>query len=156
MEKFFMTQEGFDELQKKLNYLKTVRRLEASERIKQAREYGDLSENAEYDAAKDEQAMIEADIRKIEAQLENAEIIADGGGSKNVVVMGSKVTLLDVDMNEEEEWLIVGTTEASFRDGKLSNESPLAQAILGKRKGDVVTVRTPQATYDVKIVKIEK
>jgi len=106
VEKFFMTQEGFDELQKKLNYLKTVRRLEASERIKQAREYGDLSENAEYDAAKDEQAMIEADIRKIEAQLENAEIIADGGGSKNVVVLGSKVTLLDVDMNEEEEWLI--------------------------------------------------
>ena len=78
MEKFFMTQEGFDELQKKLNYLKTVRRLEASERIKQAREYGDLSENAEYDAAKDEQAMIEADIRKIEAQLENAEIIEIG------------------------------------------------------------------------------
>lgn len=151
---FFITQEGYDELVEKLNYLKTVKRQEASERIKEAREFGDLSENAEYDAAKNDQAMIEAEIRMIEAQVENASIITEVQGSK-VVTLGCKVTLLDMEFDEKDEWTIVGTSEASFTDHKLSNESPLAQAILGKKKGEVVHVDAVDASYDVKILDIK-
>ena len=151
---FYITQKGLDELKEKLNELKVVKRPEASERIKQAREYGDLSENAEYDAAKDEQAMIEAEIKKIEAQIENAVVIEEVQGGRTVT-LGCTVTLLDLTYNEEEEWTIVGTSEASFSDHKLSNDSPLAKAITGKKKGSVVQVTDVAEPYEVKIVDIK-
>ena len=151
---FYITQKGLDELKEKLNELKVVKRPEASERIKQAREYGDLSENAEYDAAKDEQAMIEAEIKKIEAQIENAVVIEEVQGGRTVT-LGCTVTLLDLTYNEEEEWTIVGTSEASFSEHKLSNDSPLAKAIIRKKKGSVVQVTDVAEPYEVKIVDIK-
>lgn len=151
---FYITQKGLDELKDKLNDLKLNKRPEASERIKQAREYGDLSENAEYDAAKDEQAMIEAEIKKIEAQIENAVVIEEVQGSKTVTI-GCTVTLLDLAYNEEEEWTIVGTSEASFSEHKLSNDSPLAKAIIGGKKGGVVEVTDVAEPYKVKILEIK-
>lgn len=110
-----------------------VKRPEASERIKQAREYGDLSENAEYDAAKDEQAMIEAEIKKMEAQIENAVVIEEVQGGKTVTI-GCTVTLLDLTYDEEEEWTIVGTSEASFSEHKLSNDSPWQRQLSARRR----------------------
>ena len=151
---FYITQKGLDELKEKLNILKVVKRPEASERIKQAREYGDLSENAEYDAAKDEQAMIEAEIKKMEAQIENAVVIEEVQGGKTVTI-GCTVTLLDLTYDEEEEWTIVGTSEASFSEHKLSNDSPLATAIIGKKKGSVAEVTDVVEPYKVKIVDIK-
>ena len=151
---FYITQKGLDELKEKLNILKVVKRPEASERIKQAREYGDLSENAEYDAAKDEQAMIEAEIKKMEAQIENAVVIEEVQGGKTVTI-GCTVMLLDLTYDEEEEWTIVGTSEASFSEHKLSNDSPLAKAIIGKKKGSVAEVTDVAEPYKVKIVDIK-
>ena len=154
---FILTKEGYDNLVQQLEFYKTVKRKEASERIKVAREYGDLSENAEYDSAKEEQAMIEADIRKMEQQLENAVIIEDvkSKGKVQKVMLGTTVKLLDISENEELEYVIVGVTEANIREGKISNESPLAEAILGKSVGDICTVQLKDDSYDVKILLIK-
>lgn len=153
---FILTKEGYDNLVKRLDYYKTVKRKEASERIKQAREYGDLSENAEYDAAKEEQAMIESDIIRMEQQLEGAVIIEESSKKKAKVVLGSNVVIYDIAEKEELDYIIVGITEADILNGKISNESPLAQAILGKNVGDICTVNVDNDTvYEVKIMSIK-
>ena len=153
---FYVTAEGLAELQEKLDYLKIVRRPEASERIKQAREYGDLSENAEYDAAKEDQGIIEAEIRTLEAQIENAVVIDDAKAKGNKIIIGSTVTIHDIDMNEDLVYRIVGSTEANISEGLISNESPLAVAILGRKKGEIVSVKDNAGeSYDVKIVDVK-
>ena len=153
---FYVTAEGLAELQEKLDYLKNVRRPEASERIKQAREYGDLSENAEYDAAKEDQGIIEAEIRTLEAQIENAVVIDDAKAKGNKIIIGSTVTIHYIDMNEDLVYRIVGSTEANISEGLISNESPLAVAILGRKKGEIVSVKDNAGeSYDVKIVDVK-
>lgn len=153
---FYVTAEGLAELQEKLDYLKNVRRPEASERIKQAREYGDLSENAEYDAAKEDQGIIEAEIRTLEAQIENAVVIDDAKSKGNKIIIGSTVTLHDIDMNEDLVYRIVGSTEADISEGLISNESPLAMAVLGRKKGETVSVKDNEGeSYEVKIIDVK-
>lgn len=151
-----LTKEGYDKLWAEYRELVDVKRGEASEKIKVAREYGDLSENAEYDAAKEEQAMIEARIKVLESQLSNYEIIDNSKISNDVVSIGSYVKVLDMEFEEEEVYQIVGSTEADINVNRISNNSPMATALLGKKKGDVVRVATPQTTFEVKILLVSK
>ena len=151
--KYFVTQEGYDNLKKKLDHLINVDRQDASERIRIARGFGDLSENAEYDAAKDYQAQVEAEILTIQAQLDNAEII-ETSGKQDVVIAGCKVKIYDFSEDEEAEYTIVGTTEASILEGKISNESPLAVALIGKKAGEEAIVELGDDSYKVKILAI--
>ena len=153
-EKVILTEEGYKQLEKRLEELKFVKRPEITERIKVARDFGDLSENAEYDAAKNEQARIEGEIVEIEAKLKIAEIIKTDGDHE-VVGVGMKVRILDVDMNEEAVYEIVGTTEADISAGRISNESPLGKALVGAKVGQTVPVKAPKCSYDVKVLKIE-
>ena len=141
-----LTQESLDAYKEELEYLKTTRADEVAEQLKEARSFGDLSENAEYDAAKNEQARIEGEIVEIEAKLKIAEIIKTDGGH-GVVNVGSKVKILD-DLNEETEYEIVGTTEADISVGRISNESPLGKALIGAKLGDTVTVNGKKYTVD--------
>ena len=149
---FVLTQEGYDKLKEQLDYLKNVRRKEASERIKYARELGDLSENAEYDSAKEEQGIIEADIKRIEDELERAVIIEDAKTS-NKVTLGCTVKIKDE--FGEETFQIVGNAEANIMQNKISNTSPLAEAILGKKKGEKAIVSAEEPN-EVTIVDISK
>lgn len=153
-DKVILTEEGYKQLEKRLEELKFVKRPEITERIKVARDFGDLSENAEYDAAKNEQARIEGEIVEIEAKLKIAEIIKTDG-DHDVVGVGMKVRILDVDMNEEAVYEIVGTTEADISVGRISNESPLGKALVGAKVGQTVPVKAPKCSYDVKVLKIE-
>lgn len=136
-----LTQHGFDEKEERLNYLIKVRRPQCVEAIKVAREFGDLSENAEYDAAKDEQGRVEDEIRFLENLLANVEIIADE--ASDAIVVGSKFVLYDVDFEEEHHYSLVSTVEADFTAGKISNGSPLGKALLGKKAGEIVNVVGP-------------
>lgn len=153
-DKVILTEEGYKQLEKRLEELKFVKRPEITERIKVARDFGDLSENAEYDAAKNEQARIEGEIVEIEAKLKIAEIIKTDGDHE-VVGVGMKVRILDVDMNEEAVYEIVGTTEADISVGRISNESPLGKALVGAKVGQTVSVKAPKCSYEVKVLKIE-
>ena len=153
-DKVILTEEGYKQLEKRLEELKFVKRPEITERIKVARDFGDLSENAEYDAAKNEQARIEGEIVEIEAKLKIAEIIKTDGDHE-VVGVGMKVRILDVDMNEEAVYEIVGTTEADISAGRISNESPLGKALVGAKVGQTVSVKAPKCSYEVKMLKIE-
>ncbi len=150
------TKEGYDACYAEYRELVDVKRREASEKIKVAREYGDLSENAEYDAAKEEQAMIEARIKELEAKLSNYEIIDESKIRNDIVSIGSFVKVLDKEFDEEEVYQIVGSTEADINLNRISNNSPMATALLGKKKGDTVRVATPQATFEVTILEISK
>ena len=155
-EKVILTEEGYQQLEKRLEELKFVKRPEITERIKIARDFGDLSENAEYDAAKNEQARIEGEIVEIEAKLKVAEIIKTGG-KNDVVSVGMKVTVFDEDGDPQEvEYELVGTTEADVYKNKISNESPLGKAIIGHRVGETVTVAAPTCSYPIKIVSISR
>lgn len=155
MAEIFLTQEGYRELEEKLKYLKSVRRAEVSQKISEARELGDISENAEYDAAKDEQAFVEGEILEIEAKLANATII-DVTDTKAVTV-GSKVTVEVVSTKEKKSYTIVGTSETDPFQGRISNESPIGKALLGKKTGASVKVDLPQKkTLMLKIVSIKK
>ncbi len=146
----YLTQEGLDELKKELDDLINVRRPANIQSIKEARSLGDLSENAEYDAARNEQAQIEARIKTIEKMLENVSIIKDV--PKDVVGLGSTVAIEYVDDPEEEdEYKIVGSQEADPFESKISNESPIAQALLDHKVGDIVTVESPNGSYEIKI-----
>lgn len=156
-EKTMLTQEGYDKLKDELEYLKTSKRAEIAEKIKVARGFGDLSENAEYDAAKDEQAQMESRIAWIEAQLKNSEIIqVDEGDHKAGVRLGSTVRLMDIEMEEEMTFTIVGTVESNPRKGKISNESPLGKALLGSQEGDIVTLELPTGQVEYKVLEIVK
>ena len=148
---FIMTAEGFLEAENELNELKNVRRPEVIKALKEARALGDLSENADYDAARNEQAIIEAKIQELEYTLEHAEIIDNKG--KNEVSLGSVVTISYED-GEEEEYKIVGSMEADPFENKISNESPLGIALLKHKNGDTVEVASPNGGYTIKIVKI--
>lgn len=148
----YLTQEGLDELKKELDELIQVKRPEVITALKDARAQGDLSENAEYDAARTEQAIVESRIKELEVMLERAVIITKV--DTDVVSIGTKVTLEYVDDEEEEEYSIVGSSEADPFTNKISNESPIAKAIMGLKVGSVVSVESPNGKYDVKILAI--
>jgi len=152
--KTVLTQEGHKRLEAELQELKLVRRKDVASKIKDARGQGDLSENAEYDAAKDEQAEIEARINTIEKMLANAEIIAAEDIDKDSINVGSKVRLLDMEYNDEVEYLIVGSTEADPVGGRISNESPLGLALLRRNRGDTISVEAPDGIIQYKIIDI--
>lgn len=151
-----MTLAEKEQLEKELEELKLVRRPEVVERIKIARSYGDLSENSEYEAAKDEQAFVEGQISTLETQIRNAEIVDSDAVDADEVAIGKTVTLQEVGEDEEEVYHIVGAAGADAFANKVSNESPMGQAMIGKKTGDVVTVQTPAGSYDVKILAVEK
>ena len=151
-----VTESSFQKLKDELDYLKNVKRKEAAENVGIARSYGDLSENSEYDEAKNEQAKLEARIVEIEAMLKNVEIIEDIKGKAKTVVIGVKVKVIDEEFGEEEEYRVVGSTEANSREGKISDESPMGKALLGKKIGDEVTVEAPGGEFKVKILEISK
>lgn len=150
---FFLTSEGYLELETELNSLKTDKREEVLHTLKEARSLGDLSENSEYDAARDEQAKLEARIKELEYILEHATIIEDTA-EKGVVNIGSTVSIQYEGDDEIEEYRIVGSQEADPFNNKISNESPIATAILHKKAGETVEVVSPNGTYKVKIVKV--
>lgn len=152
-EKIYLTSEGFLEIEEELNHLKNERRPEIIKALKDARALGDLSENADYDAARDEQAKVEGRILELEKILEKATIIESNKDGK--VGLGSTVTIYYIDDDEEEEYMIVGSKEADPSENKVSNESPLARAIMGAKEGDVRSVESPNGKYDVKIVSVK-
>ena len=149
-----LTAEGLKKLEEDLNYYKSVRRIEVAERIKIAISYGDISENSEYDDAKNEQAFIEGHIIELENKINTAKII-DENVKGDTVTVGSKVTLLDEEFNEELEYTIVGSSEADPFNNRISNESPVGVAILGKSKGDKVEVNTPDGMVSFEILSIQ-
>ena len=151
-EEVILTKEGKEELEKRLEYLKVTKRAEITERIKTAREFGDLSENAEYDAAKNEQAMIEGEILEIENKLKYAVIIKES--KKGTVSLGSKVDFLESESGELLTYEIVGTTEADVESGRISNESPVGNALLGRKVGEEITVKVPAGVTTLIIKKI--
>ena len=151
-----LTEEGLRNLENELENLKTVKRKEVAEKIKVALSFGDLSENSEYDEAKNEQAKIEARIVEIEAMLKNVEIIEDVKGNAKSVVVGVTVKVLDEEYGDECEYRVVGSTEADPRNGKISDESPVGKALLGKKIGEEVIVEAPGGEFKLKILSISK
>ena len=150
----FLTKEGFQKLQEELDYLRTAKRQEVANRLHEAMEGGELIENAEYEAAKNEQAFVEGRIQELDLLLASAKIIEDNGKKKSdSVQLGSKVTIKEGNF-EAETFIIVGAAEANPRDGKISNESPIGKAILNHKVGDSIKVETPGGTYNVKILKV--
>ncbi len=154
--KVLLTSEGLKKLQDELDNLKNVRRKENTAALKIAKSFGDLSENSEYDEAKNEQAEIEARISEIENMLKNAEIIDEDGVATDVASIGSKVTVKDLDDGEVTEYLIVGSTEADPMKGKISDESPVGSSLLGHKVGEVVSVEAPMGVLEYEIVNISK
>ena len=148
----YLTSEGFLKMEEELDELKRVKRPEIVLAIKEARALGDLSENAEYSAARDNQAKLEARIKELEYNLEHASIIENNKDGK--VCVGSVVTIKYDDDDDEEEYTIVGTSEADPFENKISNESPIAKAILGKKEKDVVTVESPNGSFNIEIIKV--
>lgn len=151
-EEILLTAKGYAELEEELNELRTTKREENIQAIKEARSHGDLSENSEYDAARDEQAKIEARIQELEYKLENATII--DSTDKTSVNVGCEVTILYVDDEEEDTYSIVGSLEADPFENKVSNESPIGAALIGSKVGDIISVLGPNGSYDVKVLKI--
>lgn len=154
--KTILTYAGLQQLENELHDLKVNKRQEVAQKIKEAREQGDLSENAEYDAAKDEQRDIEARIEEIEKILKNVEIVVEDEVDSDKINVGCKVSLYDYDFDEEVEWKIVGSTEANSLEGKISNESPVGSALMGKSVGEEVEVETPAGVMKYKVLAIEK
>ena len=154
--KNILTYEGLKKLEDELEDLKVNRRKEVADKIKEAREQGDLSENAEYDAAKDEQREIEARIEELEKILKNAEVVDEDEVDVDTINIGCKVKVLDMEFDEELEFRIVGSTEASSLQGKISNESPVGKALLRHKVGDVVGVETQAGVIEYKILEIQK
>jgi len=152
-EECLLTAEGFLKIEEELNELKTVKRPQIIEAIKDARAQGDLSENADYDAARSDQAECEARIKQLEYMIDHAKIIE--GAEEGVVGVGSTVTISYVDDDEEEEYKIVGSLEANPFENRISNESPIGAAVLGKKVGDTVSVTSPQGSFEIKIVTIK-
>ncbi|WP_246940646.1 transcription elongation factor GreA [Bacillus pinisoli] len=150
-----MTKAGKEKIEQELEHLKTVKRKEVVERIKIARGFGDLSENSEYDAAKDEQAFVEGRISLLENMIRKAVIIEDVAEDTNTVSLGKTVTFLELPDGEEETYTIVGSAEADPFEGKISNDSPIAKSLIGKQVGDQVSVQTPGGDMQVKIVSIK-
>lgn len=156
-EQTIVTQEGLKKLEDELDYLRSEKRQQVAERLKVAISYGDISENSEYDDAKNEQAFVEGRILTLENMIRNAKVIEDSEANKDVVSLGNKVKIEDVEAGETEEYTVVGTTEADpmAEPPRISNESPVGKAILGHKVGEVVKVRTPMGELDYKIVSID-
>ena len=154
-EKQLLTKKGYDERVARLEELKVDRRKEVAQKLKEAREQGDLSENAEYDAAKDEQRDIETQIAELEEILKNAEVVQDNNTDKDAIKMESVVKLHDVEYDEDIEYVIVGSSEADSLNNKISNESPLGAAMLGKKVGDTVKVEAPAGVIEYKIISVQ-
>ena len=154
--KNILTYEGLKKYEEELQDLKVVKRREVAEKIKEAREQGDLSENAEYDAAKDEQRDIEARIEELEKILKNAEVVDEDEVDLEVINIGCRVKILDVEYNDELEYKIVGSTEANSLKGKISNESPVGKALIGKKVGEVITVETQAGSFQYKVLEIQR
>ena len=150
-----LTKQGLKELKNRIEFLSTERRREVAERIKEAREFGDIAENSEYDDAKNEQAMLEHRIATLEERLVAARVIDAGDVSKDVVSIGSRVRLRDVDAKETIEYHIVGSAEANPAEHRLSNESPVGKAIMGHKKGETIEVSTPRGSLKYKILEIK-
>lgn len=151
--KVILTQEGYDKLVEKLNYLKSVRRIEIADRLKAAIALGDLSENSEYVDAKTEQAFLEGEIQDLESKIHNSEIIQENADG-NVVSLGSKVVIRDLEFDEDETYKIVGSDEADPDSNKISNESPIGAAIIGQVAGTTVQVHAPGGVFQYKIMEI--
>ena len=152
----FLTREGLEKLENELEELKIVKRKEVAERIRQALDFGDISENSEYDQAKNEQAKLEERIAKIESILRNGKLIEEEDIPTEIVGIGSKVLVLDIEYNEEMEYTIVGSAEANPYDGKISNESPVGRALLGSKPGQVIDVNVPDGVLKYQIQKIAR
>lgn len=151
-----LTIDGLNKLEKELENLKTVKRPEVAERLKQAIELGDISENSEYEDAKNEQGFIEGRILQLEKMLRNAKVIDEQEVAKDIVSVGSKVKLNDVNNSEEVEYMIVGSAEADPAQYKISNESPVGRSLMGQKVGSIVNVTVPMGTIQYKIVGIKK
>lgn len=154
--KNILTYAGLKKLEEELQNLKVVRRQEVAQKIKEAREQGDLSENAEYDAAKDEQRDIEARIEEVEKILKNAEVVVEDDIDLDKISVGCTVTVYDFEYDEELEFSIVGSTEANSLEMKISNESPVGRALIGSRLGDTVEVESPEGIVSYKVVSIKR
>lgn len=156
MKKNILTYEGLKRYEDELEDLKVVKRKEVAQKIKEAREQGDLSENAEYDAAKDEQRDIEARIEELEKLLKNAEVVDEDEVDLERISIGCKVKILDVEFDEELEYKIVGSTEANSLKGKISNESPVGSALIGHKVGELVDVETQVGVIQYKVLEIQR
>ena len=154
--KHILTYEGLKKYEDELHELKVVKRQEVAQKIKEAREQGDLSENAEYDAAKDEQRDIEARIEELEKILKNVEVVVEDEVDLETINIGCKVILHDMEFDEDLEYKIVGSTEANSLKGKISNESPVGKALLGRRVGEIVTVETMAGSIQYKVLEIQR
>ncbi len=155
MKEVILTPEGYEKLKAEIQYLSNDKRREVADRIRVARDFGDISENAEYDDAKNEQAMLEHKISQLEDRLVNARVIESDAVDLSVVSIGAKVRLKDVDANQTVEYVIVGSAEANPSESKLSNESPVGKAIIGKKKGETVEVAAPRGALKFKIMDIK-
>lgn len=151
-----LTTEGYNKLEEELKYLKGPKKMEVAERIKVAREFGDLSENSEYDDAKNEQALLEAKIQEIEAMLRIAKVVDDDEVSTRKVGIGTQVTVYDYEFDEEVTYGIVGATEVDMKNSKISNESPVGKALIGAKKGDEIEVETPGGITKYKVLAITR
>jgi transcription elongation factor GreA len=154
-EQTFLTREGLKKLEEELNFLRTVRRAQVAERLHNAQEDGELIENAEYEDAKNEQAFLEGKILSLEAMLSSAVIIAENDGSNGLVNLGSKVTIKEAGGSKPESYQLVGAAEANPKDGRVSNESPLGRALLGRKVGDDIKVNAPSGTITFRVVAID-
>ena len=151
-----MSRDGFNKLQEELEYLVTVRRKEVADKLKEARSYGDLSENAEYDEAKNEQGMLEAQIADLEVIIANAIIVDDGSVSMNEVGVGSFVKLKDFELDDIVEYQVVGSTESDPDNNKISDESPVGMALKGAKVGSEVTVEAPDGEFKYRVLEIKR
>ena len=150
-----LTEDGYNKLTEEIEHLKDVKRREVAERIKEAREFGDISENSEYDDAKNEQAQLEARILQLEQQLRNARVVDAENVSTEAVSIGARVTLKDLATKKNTEYSVVGSAEADPRNHRLSSESPLGKAVLGRQKGERITVSTPRGALEYQVMKIQ-
>ena len=151
----FLTPEGLKKLEEELIYLRTVRRAQVAERLHNAQEDGELIENAEYEDAKNEQAFLEGKIMSLEAMLSNAVLISKDSGTDGIVRLGSRVTIKEVGGGKPESYQLVGAAEANPKDGRISNESPLGKALLGRKIGDEIKVNAPAGTIPFRVVAVE-
>ena len=156
MEKKQMSREGYENLKAQLNELITVQRADVAQKLKEARSYGDLSENAEYDEAKNEQALLEAKIAELQYTLDNAEVVDDEGISLDVIGMGSVMTIRKVGSDRTETLKIVGTNEANFLENKISDESPIGKAAMKKQVGEIFIVEAPSGEIRYEVLEISK
>ena len=154
-EKFKMSQERYDQLKEELHYMETVREKEVAEQIKEARSFGDLSENSEYDEAKAEQGKLYSKIAEVKNLLENAEIVENEVRDKSTVGIGSRVKVLDLEDGSEDEFQLVGSQEANPMLGRISDDSPIGKGLLGHKKDETVTVEAPAGTMKFRILAVE-